>query len=126
MSAKNELERSLEAEFEGLSGRSGRHSAVEAEALTLYGELGAKEVLDVFLKPFVRQNSDHLESIYRRYSSDPRQPALLRSPLSIVVFERLSRDRFALRQRWLPGEDMASLERMSDIWGAPAPFSRNR
>lgn len=125
MHATDKLERALEEDFGRLSGYP-RHDWDESAIVPLYGGLDGEVVLRRFLGPFIRGNAAHLKAIYRRYGDDPFQPELLRSPVSIVVFECLSRDRFTLRQRWLHGEDMASLERMSDIWGASAPFSRSR
>src|ERR1022692_1657193 len=67
---------------------------------------------------FIDANRPKLEEIFTDYRNDDRNP-LLSQPECLLIFERLTSDRFQLTTTWgqhLPPNLLGSL---SDIWGTP-------
>jgi ppGpp synthetase/RelA/SpoT-type nucleotidyltranferase len=71
------------------------------------------------LDQFVNDNRDKLAQIYEQYLDDTRNP-LMSQPESLMIFERLVRDRYTLVDAWLAsGLPESLLESLSEIWGSP-------
>jgi hypothetical protein len=109
----------------GVAAVTGTDEAIAALA-ELYGSRSAAEILDRFVEPFARSHQQQLHRLYEAYADDSRRPPLLSTPASILILERLSNDRFNLRQSWLPEEPMDSYEDLAAIWGVPSPYAAGR
>lgn len=73
------------------------------------------------IKAFVQQHRNKLEAIYEDYLLDDRHP-LMSQPESLLIFERIETDRFALQEHWPTTLPMSFLETMAAIWGKPLEF----
>jgi hypothetical protein len=89
---------------------------LRAAVLSLYDGKSAEEIWRDHVRPFVRENDDALETVYREHDADP-DFELLDSAETLLVLERLEHDRARLRAVWPLAED--DLERLRDIWGVP-------
>jgi ppGpp synthetase/RelA/SpoT-type nucleotidyltranferase len=73
------------------------------------------------IEGFVAKEIEKLSRIYDKYKDDPRCSPLLFQPESLLIFERLERDRFKLKDTWdshLPPE---LLQDLAVLWGKPLP-----
>lgn len=70
------------------------------------------------LEEFARRHREKLTGIYQDYLTDDRHP-LMSQPESVLVFERLTADRFALKSGWPDGLPLSFLTAMATIWGVP-------
>lgn len=119
-----ELAAALKSRFLDLAGEPGKLDRPTLEALRgLYGSRDTAEILNRYVDPFIRARRSDLRRLFAAYAEDPRRPAMLESPVSILILERLTNDRFSLRQGWPAQESMDSYERLAAIWGVPSPFS---
>lgn len=66
---------------------------------------------------FVDNNSEKLSEIFQDYANDQRCNPLLFQPESILVFERLEKDPFLLRETWARAMPISLLEGLATIWG---------
>ena len=72
---------------------------------------------DELMSQFVDSNRSELQQIYGDYANDDRHPLLLFQPESLLVFERLEKDRFQLRDAWEDALPLEFLEKMASVWG---------
>jgi hypothetical protein len=62
---------------------------------------------------------EQLTWIYGRNREDPADP-LVMQPESLMIFERLTHDQFALKDQWLDsGLPLIVLEKLAATYGAP-------
>jgi ppGpp synthetase/RelA/SpoT-type nucleotidyltranferase len=81
--------------------------------------------LDKVIGTFLATNESKLRDLYDSYRNDPsgRNPLLLQ-PESIVIFERLEKDRFTALDWWVDGGLEAQLLfRMAAAWGINMPVA---
>ena len=76
-----------------------------------------KATVDELLDTFVKTNQVKLQSIYDEYSSDDRCNVLLFQPESLLIFERMTKDPFLLKEQWLRSLPEDLLQSLGDIWG---------
>lgn len=69
------------------------------------------------LDEFAGTNLSKLEMIYARYRDDERCSPLLFQPEALMVFERLTRDQFRLKEAWLARLPEVLLRDLGAIWG---------
>lgn len=115
---------SLYADVAG-HGPQGEHE-IGLVVSTLYPNVALDRVFDGLVRPFVESYAAQLHRVYRSYYSDPRRPPQISSAVSILIFERMTNDRFRLRANWFRSDSMASYERWAAVWGVPGPYSLNR
>lgn len=110
----------LERHFLALAGREGdpETNQVIVDALApLYGD-AFPDVVEAQLAAFVERRDDRLRWVYGHYA-DGMVPFVLQ-PASVLIFERLDADKFAVRDRWLEaGLPLSILEKVSAAWGTP-------
>lgn len=68
------------------------------------------------LEDFVDRKKDKLEEIFHSYSNDEHY-LLLSQPESLLIFERLDKDKFYLKEVWREVLPLSLLEPLTDIWG---------
>lgn len=68
------------------------------------------------LRAFATENSEKLDSIYRRYA-DIDGTVLIHQPESVIVFERIAHEPFLLREIWENQLPQDELEQLEAIWG---------
>lgn len=73
---------------------------------------------DQQLAAFVEMHHDKLVELYQDYLTDDRH-ILMSQPESLLIFERLEVDRFALADLWRTSLPETMLESLSAIWGRP-------
>jgi ppGpp synthetase/RelA/SpoT-type nucleotidyltranferase len=78
-----------------------------------------KENIDLLLKNFLErdQNSEKIVDIWLDYSNDPRRNPILFQPEILLIFERLEKDEFVLKDLWERVLPIKLLEQISSIWG---------
>jgi hypothetical protein len=69
------------------------------------------------LDDFVKHNREKLEEIFRDYAQDERCNPLLFQPETLLVFERLDKDPFRLKELWARALPAELLESLAAIWG---------
>jgi ppGpp synthetase/RelA/SpoT-type nucleotidyltranferase len=111
----------LERLFLRLTGLQGdaevTRTLVEALA-PLYGDVSVQRI-QARLERFVSTKEPDLQWLYRRHRERPAD-ALVLQPGSLMVFERLNEDRFALKDRWLEaGFPIVVLETLAASYGLP-------
>jgi len=72
------------------------------------------------LDDFVEHNREKLEEIFRDYAEDERCNPLLFQPETLLVFERLDKDPFRLKEVWARALPLELLESLAAIWGTAA------
>lgn len=112
---------SLEQQFLALTGRQGDPGATRliVEALApLYGT-DPIEVVEARFEDFVSERADNLRFIYEHNREHASHPFIM-LPASLMVFERLEADPFALKDRWTAaGLSLTTLEQLSASYGQP-------
>lgn len=68
------------------------------------------------LRSFVAAHGDKLAGIFRRYA-DLDTAILLHQPESVIIFERMAVDPFALRDAWEQHLPVDELDQLQAIWG---------
>lgn len=117
-----ELSRYLELQFESITGRAPEGDPeVSAELATAYPGLSGAEIVRDRLKPFMRSRRRTLSRLYDAYVNDPDAPPIMRCSVSLLVLERLERDRFTLRTSWPAAWDQRALSRLALVWGVAWP-----
>jgi len=110
----------LERHFLALAGREGDPELTRTvvEALTpLYGDQSADEI-EAAIESFVAEKEEVLKWFYEHYG-DGTVPLVLQ-PVTVLIFERLAKDAFALKERWVEaGLPFVLLERLTAAWGSP-------
>jgi ppGpp synthetase/RelA/SpoT-type nucleotidyltranferase len=86
--------------------------------LTLYGGEG-HEAFSRVIASFVERNEQKLAQLYETYRAAAADHPLLYQPESILVFERLEADEFALADSWQQDFPLPLLEDLSVLWGKP-------
>ncbi|MDY6918239.1 MAG: hypothetical protein SVP26_09920 [Chloroflexota bacterium] len=69
------------------------------------------------LDRFTEQNQEKLEEIFSQYADDERCNPLLFQPETLLVFERLEKDVFRLKEIWGDLLPLDLLESLATIWG---------
>lgn len=69
------------------------------------------------LKRFVSKNEEKINEIFKDYSNDKRCNPLLFQPESLLIFERLEKDKFCLKEVWMQALPLPLLESLATIWG---------
>ncbi len=90
------------------------------EILSGLQELLSDEEMRAFgplLDSFVERNAAKLEEIFGQYANDERCNPLLFQPETLLVFERLERDMFHLKETWAKLLSLDLLESLATIWG---------
>jgi len=75
------------------------------------------EGLSSLLDDFVEHNREKLEEIFHDYAQDERCNPLLFQPETLLVFERLDKDPFRLKELWARALPVELLESLAAIWG---------
>jgi len=96
----------------------------ELSLSTLLGLQGlfSKEEIEGFeslLDEFVDRHAGKLSQIYAQYAEDDRCNPLLFQPETMLVFERLERDPFRLKEAWENFLPLELLESLATVWGSP-------
>ena len=76
-----------------------------------------KATVDELLDTFVKTNQDKLQCIYDEYANDDRCNVILFQPESLLIFERMTKDPFRLKDQWLRSLPEDLLQSLGDIWG---------
>jgi ppGpp synthetase/RelA/SpoT-type nucleotidyltranferase len=82
----------------------------------LYGN-DEQERFDELITQFVNSNQDKLKDLFAAYYGDERANPLIFQPETLLVFERLERDAFRLREAWSASFPLQLLENLATIWG---------
>lgn len=75
------------------------------------------EGFSTLLDDFVERNREKLVEIFRDYARDERCNPLLFQPEALLVFERLDKDPFHLKEVWAKALPVELLESLAAIWG---------
>ncbi|MBI4219915.1 MAG: hypothetical protein HY682_07230 [Chloroflexi bacterium] len=71
------------------------------------------------MRAFVDRNREKLIELFDNYRDDERANPLLFQPESLMLFERLERDPFRLRDAWASVFPLPLLENLAAVWGHP-------
>lgn len=88
-----------------------------------------EEEIDDFgnlIEAFVERHKQKLSDIFNNYSEDKRDSfgmLILFQPESLLIFERLDRDRFKLHNLWKTILPLELLDFMATVWGVTLPSS---
>jgi hypothetical protein len=69
------------------------------------------------IRSFVARNRQKLDELFEAYRDDDRCNPLIFQPEALMVFERLERDAFRLRDAWAASFPLPLLENLAMIWG---------
>jgi putative GTP pyrophosphokinase len=69
------------------------------------------------IREFVDRNDHKLKQIFEDYASDPHCSPLLFQPEVLLIFERLEKDEFKLKDSWIKILPLSLLESLASIWG---------
>lgn len=69
------------------------------------------------VEAFVQRNEDKLVEIFCQYADDDRSNPLLFQPEAFLIFERLEKDPFRLKDIWADIFPVELLESLATIWG---------
>ncbi len=110
----------LERLYYGLTAKSfDRDLSIDviARLLVLFTEAEVKD-FDRLIGAFVERNADKLRRIYRAYRDDERSETLLLfQPESLLIWERLEKDQFRLKEAWTRAFPLRLLEFLATTWG---------
>ena len=90
------------------------------EILSGLQTLFSKEEVEGFgplFEEFVKRNDEKLAQIFSQYADDERCNPLLFQPETLLVFERLERDAFRLKETWARLLPLELLESLATVWG---------
>jgi ppGpp synthetase/RelA/SpoT-type nucleotidyltranferase len=76
---------------------------------------------EVLIDEFVAKEGEKLSGIYNKYLDDSRCSPLLFQPESLLIFERLERDMFKLKEAWDTHFPPELLDDLAVLWGKPLP-----
>lgn len=110
----------LERHFLVLAGREGdpETNQLIVDALSPLYDEEPPDVVEAQLAAFVERRDERLRWVYSHYG-DGTVPFVLQ-PASVLIFERLDADRFAVKDCWLEaGLPLSILEKVSAAWGTP-------
>lgn len=81
---------------------------------------------DEIIDAFIEDNRQKLSSIFRQYSEDQRDSykiLMLLQPESLLIFERLDKNRFELIELWKDFLPLELLSFLANVWGTSLPSS---
>jgi ppGpp synthetase/RelA/SpoT-type nucleotidyltranferase len=86
-------------------------------ALERLYDAGERDGFGELMRRFVESNHAKLVELFAAYRDDDRCNPLLFQPEALMVFERLERDPFRLREAWTASFPLLLLENLAMIWG---------
>lgn len=109
----------LEKELFRFSARSsdlGLSGLIVPAVASLYGDNPAA-VFSSVLSPYIDEHRQEFMDMYARYESDTRVTPLLFQPEAFMLFERLEKDRFRLKEAWPERLPLELLDKLGSIRG---------